>query len=243
MFFRISSTLQLTEYSHFLLKRAEDLLQFHEDIKKDIRSFKERKEGELKIGLSYGIINMLPQNLLEGFLEQYPNVLLKISEYPDQICEEEVFNEKVDIGFCVSPIDINRFIVHYTHKERTAFMISEKNPLSQKMHLSFEEIINERFIAFGKHTKGHDTFIRKCREAGFEPNIHLSIIEMQLIQKLCRNNVGVGFYVGPIPFDIPGIKIVEALDQDWNWEICLVTKPNTYINDIVRCFIDYFSKW
>ncbi|UWG98937.1 LysR family transcriptional regulator [Dehalobacter sp. DCM] len=243
LFYRTSASLQLTEYGEFLLKRAQDFLLHHDNIKKDIKIFKERKEGELKIGFSYGVLNMIPQHLIENFVQKYPNVLLKINEYPDKVCEEEVYNEKIDIGFCVSPIDLNKFNVHASHKEQTAFMISEKNPLSEKTHLSFGEIRNERFIAFGKDTKGHDTFIQKCRKAGFEPNIHLSIIEMDLINKLCRNNVGIGFYVGPIPYNIPGIKIVKAFDEDWSWEICLVTKQNTYTNDIVRCYIDCFSKW
>lgn len=244
LFYRTSHKSEITEYGELLFERTEGLIELFENIKKDIIILKERKEGVLKVGLSYGVLSLLAPTLFEDFLEKYPNVILKINEYPDKICEEEVFNENLDIGFCISPIDINKFIVHYSQREQIALMLSEKNPLSQKEYLNMQDIRNERFIAFGKETKGHEMFARKCREAGFEPIITIATYDMALINRLCRDNVGIAFYAGPVipKKHIYGIKIVRSLEKGWFWETCLVSKRDAYLNDICRSFIDFFIK-
>jgi DNA-binding transcriptional LysR family regulator len=246
LFYRSSSKLQLTEYGEFLLERAKVLIKSHDLIKNDLNILKERKSGEIKIGLPYGVGVLLPHDLIENFVRQYPNVVLRFLDFPDKVCEDEVLNERIDIGFCVAPIDQNKFNIHSTHRHETAFMISEKNPLSQKTHINFEELINETYIGFGKDTKGHDIFMQKCLKHGFEPKNNLTVTGMEVIYKLCRNNAGIGFYVGPVGAALPrleGIKIVKALNEDWFFDVCIVTKKNTYLNEVMHTFLHYIAQW
>ena len=246
LFYRTSSKLQLTEYGEYLLERANNLIKSHNGIINDLNTMKERKSGLIKIGLSYGIGVLLPHNIIENFVKQYPNVVLKFREFSDILCEEEVLNERIDIGFCVAPVDKNKFNIHSTHRHETYFMISEKNPLSKKPYIKFEDISNETYIGFGKDTKGHNIFVQKCLKHGFEPKNNIAITGMESIYRLCRNNAGIGFYVGAINSALPqleGIIIVKALNEDWFFDVSIVTKRGTYINEVTHIFLKHISKW
>ena len=246
LFYRTSSKLQLTEYGEYLLERANNLIKSHNGIINDLNTMKERKSGLIKIGLSYGIGVLLPHNIIENYVKQYPNVVLKFREFSDIVCEEEVLNERIDIGFCVAPVDKNKFNIHSTHRHETYFMISEKNPLSKKPYIKFEDISNETYIGFGKDTKGHNIFVQKCLKHGFEPKNNIAITGMESIYRLCRNNAGIGFYVGAINSALPqleGIKIVKALNEDWFFDVSIVTKRGTYINEVTHIFLKHISKW
>jgi DNA-binding transcriptional LysR family regulator len=243
LFYRTSSSLQLTEYGKLFFLKAKILLNDYKKAMEELHSFQKDQSGILRIGIPHGIVNIFPQDFLDHYIKTHPKVAIRLHQYNDIDCEEALLNKNINIGFCVAPLDEELFLIHHQHTENTYFMVGENHPLADLKTIPIEMLKEERFIGFGEKNKGHDTFLRLCDMAGFTPDIAMSTLDMQLILLMCRNNMGIGFYVGPKDCKIPGIRIIPAEHTTWEWTVCIATLKNQYIPDIESSFLQQFSLW
>lgn len=243
LFNRTSSAIQLTEYGELFLQNAKLMYDEYKNAMEQLLIVKKRKAGELGIGIPNGLGNFFPQQILDDFIAKHRDINIMIYQYNDADCEEALLKEKIDIGFCVSPVDGDVFTTHHVHREKTYFMLSEKHSLANCDVISMEQMKNEKFVGFGKGNKGHDILKEKCQKAGFPLRMLLITLDMQLIIQTCRNNMAIGFYVGPTDKVIPGIRLIPSADHDWDWNVCITTLKNRKMRDIDRVFIKEFEKW
>jgi DNA-binding transcriptional LysR family regulator len=243
LFNRTSSTIQLTEYGELFLPNAKLMYDDYQNAMKQLLIVKKRKAGELSIGIPNGLVNFFPQQILDNFITIHPDINIMIYQYNDVDCEEALLKEKIDIGFCVAPVDEEIFAIHHMHREKTYFMLSEKHRLANCDVIRMEQMRNEKFVGFGEGNKGHNTLNDKCLNAGFPLRMLLVTLDMQLIIEMCRNNMAVGFYVGPTDKTIPGIRLIPSANLDWDWNICITTLKNRKMRNIDKDFIEKVKKW
>lgn len=243
LFNRTSSTIQLTEYGELFLPSAKLIYEDYLNAINQIMIVKKRKAGELRVGIPNGLVNFFPQQILDNFILEHPDINIMINQYNDTACEEALLKEKIDVGFCVAPVDEEIFTVHHVHKEETYFMLSEKHRLAECDEISMEQMKNEKFVGFGEGNKGHNILEEKCLKAGFPLKMILSTLDMQLIIETCRNNMAVGFYVGPKDKKIPGIRLIPSSSHDWNWDVCISTLKDKKIRSVDKAFMENFENW
>lgn len=239
LFERTNSGIRLTQYGEYLEKRAAPILDELECVCSDIAQMKESQQGKVEAAFSFGVISSFPPDWLLNFQRNYPNILISIKEYPDTLCEQAVYSEQADVGFTIAPVEESRFCSRVLKRDKMCLLINEKNPLSQKKSVCFEELRNERFILVNQEFKLHHNFIYRCRKAGFEPQIYCSTMEMMLVQKLSRANQGIGVSVSFICDNLPGTRAVLFSDPTCTWEVCLITKPNRKASYAVQTFLNY----
>ena len=86
--------------------------------------------------------------------------------------------------------------------------------------------------------------MRSCMEHGFEPKTVFCSSDVQMLQKMCAENIGIGFYVGPYPADLPGVKIVRIKGEEIEWNAYLVSAVSKELNGIEKAFITQIrNKW
>lgn len=239
LFDRTNNGIRLTQYGKYLEKRAVPILDELECVCADIAQMKDSQQGEVQAAFSFGVISSFPPDWLLNFQSNYPNITVTIKEYPDSMCEQAVYSEQADVGFTIAPVEETRFCSRVLKRDKMCLLINEKNPLSQKESVCFEELKNERFILVNQEFKLHHNFTDRCRRAGFEPQIYCSTMEMILVQKLSRANQGIGVSVSFICDNLPGTRAVPFSDPTCTWEVCLITKRNRKASYAVQTFLNY----
>ncbi len=243
LFQRTSSSLQLTDYAECLLPYAKEIVRNWRFSINDMNLLKNTNNGSLHVGISHGFVNILPTSLLTEFSRSNPKFTLRMNEYSDYELDQALISGMVEVAFCIMPVDETQICIHHLHRENTFYMLSENHPLAQQDSLDLAQLKDELFMGFGADNKGHVVFFERCREAGFEPKFAMMSQDMNMINELCRNNMGIGFYVGDKNRKIDGIKIIPDTRWEWSYEIGICTYKGRKLSKSAEIFIDKLKNW
>jgi len=245
LFYRTKTKLELTEYGLYFYPRAQKLFSEYQLIQREMHTFIEQNDEKLRLAMPKGMTWDLIGATLINFYNNHPDINFELSQMDEYECEEALLKRRVDMGFCVAPVLSEEFEIHASYKLKTYYMVSEKNPLSEKEKLALIELKDQKFLGFGINNKGHDRLVDYCHNAGYEPEQFAEVSDMRMLQQMVKNNLGVGFYVGSDKKNVhlDGIKIIEDENEDWPWEILLVTLKDHCLKPLEKSFIDEFDKW
>lgn len=239
LFHRTHSGLALTEFGKYLEGKTEHLLWELHTVEKDIEALRNNQYGEVDVAFAFGVMSALSPDLISNFTALYPNITLRIHESPDDECERMVENEKAQVGLSIAPIDHGLFNSRVIKRDLMCLMVNAANPLSARESIRFSELRDERFIIVNDRFKFHHNFVDRCRQAGFEPRIYHSTMEMVLVHKLSSANKGIGVSVMFIADNTANTRAIPFADPSCTWEVCLITKKKAHIGPFTQAFIDY----
>lgn len=243
LFFRTNSSLVLTNYGTILLQHARGLVKDYTAILTEINAEKNRDKDSIKVGFTNGGSNFLPVNLLEDYLQSHPNIRVSIREYNDTTVDEALLSGEINIGFCVGPVDRKTLKIHHTHNMNLYFLLGEKHPLANESSIDLRQLKNDCFIAMGDGEKGRESFLERCRKAGFVPNIGIKVSDVEMMMSLCRKNLGIGVYAGDGPAKLPGLRIIPDKLHVWEYSIHICTAVGHGVSTQEEEFISCFRKW
>ena len=241
LFFRSEKGVQLTEYGQFFQKGANKIVKEYYLIQDNIQQMLNKEEGEVRVSFSYGVMNGLSSDLILNFQETYPHIKLTVFEFPDTLGENAVWGEEVDLALTIGPVNQSKFESTPIFKRDTCVIVNEKNPLIQKSSLDFTDLRSEKIIIVNDYFKMHHTFIQKCHESGFEPNIVIQTAEIMNIHKQAYLNKGIGISVDFVIQDIdyPNINAIPFNDRSYIWKVCMITKKGNFLTPPAKTFFKY----
>ncbi|WML32571.1 LysR substrate-binding domain-containing protein [Clostridium sp. OS1-26] len=113
--------------------------------------------------------------------------------------------------------------------------------MSEKTSVDFNDLKDEKLIILNEKFHFYHNFLSKCKESGFEPNIVFTTSEVITVHKLSHLNKGTGVSVDFITNDIsyPNVYSIPFKDPSFVWEICLITKKNRFVSNLVKLFTNY----
>lgn len=243
LFSRTTSSISLTKYGTIMLRYASGLVEDYVSALNAINNEKESRQDNIRVGFTQGMVNFLPDRLLEEYILSHPKTKILINEYSDAGVDEALINNEIDVGFCISPVNREKFKVHLSRSMNVYFMISDRHPFAAESSIDLRQLKNSTFITFGEHSKGHIAFLERCRKAGFIPNIGIRANDIGLMMSLCKRNLGVGIYVGDEPAQLPGLKILPDKLHSWKYTINICTLADHGITSKESEFINSFTGW
>lgn len=239
LFYRNSNGSELTKYGEYLKAKSISIVYQFDILTEGIKEMAYKDNHLIKIGVSYGVLNSLSMDLFDKFKEINSNIDLIIEEYTDFECEEAIFNNQVDIGFSISYLDKNKFDYKLVKSESLYALVSKAHPLCTKEYIDFIDLKNEEILISSKYSKVYHNFLIKCLENNFDPNIFKETKEMILIHDLSKHNEGIGISINYAHTPNCKISYIPFKDNSFTWDICMVTKKNTPINDNLNLFMNY----
>ncbi|MTK10659.1 MAG: LysR family transcriptional regulator [Clostridiaceae bacterium] len=241
LFYNTTKGIRITKYGEYLREQSEHIVQEFDLILEGLNKMANINEGTLRVCFSFGVLNALSPDIIPGFCEAYPNIELVVKTYPDSICEEVVMNENVDLALSIGPINKKNFHSTIIKTQYPCILVNEENPLSEKTAVDFSDLKDEKLIILNEKFHFYHNFINKCKESGFEPNIVFTTSEVITVHKLSHLNKGTGLSVDFITNDIsyPNVYSIPFKDSSFVWEICLITKKDRFMSNLVKIFTNY----
>lgn len=242
LFRRTSTAVVTTLAAEMFLPAAMEIVGAYRNGLAAIEEMRKQSMSRLQIGFSPGISNTRSSNLISDFISINSPLDVVLTEFPDSVLDKALENDLIDIGICIMPIDENKITIHHIRHEPTRYMLSDKHPLAQRDRLSLWDLKDEYFIGFGKENKGHVVLENRCAEFGFKPKTGIFTQDKHVIEDLCRKKLGVGFYMGEVDAEIPGIKIIQDADN-WFCDICIATRKGRVLTPTMKHFISAMKEW
>ena len=244
LFNRTQNSIELTKNGDIVLKHVEQILYDVECMYHEL--LKDCNEAvSLTLACSFGVKSALSPEFLFEYNRLNSYLHFQVIEKPDLLVDEAIIDKKASIGFTIGPVDTNRFEAVSIQKHNLYLLVHKSNPLASKDKISFFDLKNEKFILFNKEFRLHHLIIKKCKEAGFSPNIIMEIPEVIMAHKFSQLNYGVSVTVDFFVNDFMN-KDVIALpfeDEELIWEIYMITKKGNQLTPIEKNFMNFVENW
>lgn len=213
LFYRTKRYVELTNAGKVFLPKAYQILDQVEQAYVSTRLSSTGKEGELRIGFTGAIQDIIPT--LKEYRKRYPLVgfTLKHMTTTKQI---EALNERtIDIALISSSVNHHKIQVKPLKTMSFYLALPENHSLVAKPTIFLKDLAEETFIMTPKSAGPlyYETIIQVFQNAGFTPNITIQADDLQTVIALVAS--GMGITLTPSPFQpINGIvkRNVEEVD-------------------------------
>jgi len=208
LFYRGPRGMEATKAGELLYARAKHICYLMEDIKKEI-SIMDGKKGMLHVVVTYSTSALLPLDVLYRFSETHPDVQLKIREFPDEYPTDQLFIDEVDVGIVMQADEIENYEYELIATGELVAVVSKNHPLAEKNVISVMDLENESLVIKSVGQEKEHSFLIKCLEYGYTPNVMHEFGSVISAHRLCKKN---GYVIISIDF-------VEEAFQDENFKI------------------------
>jgi DNA-binding transcriptional LysR family regulator len=170
LFHRGSKGVTLTSAGQSFLKEARlTLAQAERAI--EIAQKIDRSQ-QLTIGFSLCAYNVILP-ILQVYRQQFPDVILTLTEMSNKAQIQALLNNAIDIGFIYATTSYPDLLTATLYRESLLVALPPRHPLTHQKQINLRSLANELFIFFTKSEQPelYAQTIELCQESGFSPNI------------------------------------------------------------------------
>ena len=125
IFLRTSNGIEFTPEGEYLAKKAEQHIEFIKEIKRDLKSQKNKYEGIITVGSSYSYSKYKLVDVLSDFAKQYPSINFDIINDQSNKLYRKILDNDLTLGFICGDYggNINKILV----KQDKAYIVSKES--------------------------------------------------------------------------------------------------------------------
>ncbi len=225
LFTRTANGMVPTESGRYLYENSLSLLEQFDELTVGLRQIQGRDQ-KLKIGFACGVLHVFPFQKLEEYI-QHNEIILQWEEASNQEIMHQVQQGTMDMGFVIGQTADQKLWSLELLSRKMNVIAYEGHPFYGRASLSVGELREERLITLNERYYSYHSFLQRCRDFGFTPNIVARTMESQIIYEFCRQKIGLG-----IDADIhrdrammEGLHLVGLYDS-LPWKVSMITRKD-----------------
>lgn len=240
LFKRSARGLYPTASGVYLYENCQELLNRLEDIEIAVRRI-DRMDKEIQIGLSCGVLNVFPFHKLEQFKTENPDIQLQWEELENQGVIDRILQRVVDVGFVIGNVGWDGLYARKVYQSGMDALVYEGHPLYDREQLSVGDLRDEPLIMLNERFSCYHSFVGRCKDFGFIPQIRIKTMESQLIYRFCREKMGIGIDTNIHKQDIRMDDLHRIKLQDaFSWKISVVCREDRKKEKVIKKLLGMF---
>ena len=226
LFERTKGGMVPTECGDYFYAQSQELLYQLEDMKYHLQKMNSRQR-KIKIGFACGVLNLVSLKKLNAIQREMPDVSVQWEEMENQEVAEQVNRGVLDIGFIIGTIPGNEVESCVVYEGKMNVLVYPGHPFYEKERLSIEELKEQPLISLNQKYFSYHSFMQRCGDFGFVPNIVINTMESQLIYRFCNEKLGLGIdadihKTDRLYSDIRRIELHDAIP----WKVSMIYRKN-----------------
>lgn len=203
---------------------------------------------ELPVYCSYDVPQLISSSFISSFADKYPDVVIKLREYPDSDIFEALEKHRVALAIVPGPVDISKFNCEFLYTEPFCLVINKKQPLACYNEISIEQLQDVPIAIKDLNTPGSIIQYDEFQKHNVTPNIILETTDAHLIHKMAEDNIAVGMSLMYLARKIKSdnISVVPFREKWLSKSLYIVSNKGDepgYISDAFKTeIIDYFHR-
>lgn len=226
LFERTKGGMVPTECGDYFYAQSQELLYQLEDMKYHLQKMNSIQR-KIKIGFACGVLNLVSLKKLNAIQSEMSDVSVQWEELENQEVAEQVNRGLLDIGFIIGTIPGNEVERCVVYKGKMNVLVYPGHPFYEKERLSIEELKEQPLISLNQKYFSYHSFMQRCGDFGFVPNIIINTMESQLIYRFCNEKLGLGIDADIHKADqlYPDIRRIELQDAI-PWKVSMIYQKN-----------------
>jgi DNA-binding transcriptional LysR family regulator len=137
---RSAKSVELTPAGVVLFEYAERLLRLRDESMQVVADRGNVVQGPVTFGANEATCLYLLPDILAEFQRRYPLVNISIYRNFSHKILQRMEDGSLDLGIVTLPVKSPNLKMHIINRDRLRFMVSSKNPLAQRSHVTLDEI-------------------------------------------------------------------------------------------------------
>lgn len=195
LFNRNKSDVSITEAGKIYVEDAKIIIELNNKLMNKMKDFSSETKNILTVGVSQFYGKYFIPRIIPKFREISPSLSIKIYEAESKILEQNLLDDKIDIAIIPLPISSKDIKYEVLYDEKILFAVNSTNKklneLKDVTNLSIFK--DEPFILLKKGFKLRTLTEDICNEYGFTPKVAFEAENLDTLNSLVSNNLGMSF--------------------------------------------------
>ena len=245
LFLRSSKFVELTDAGERLFLKAAKIVEMFQGVTRYFQDEMTSEKGLLRIGLPPITGATVFGQLLGRFKRRHAGIDIQLFEYGSKNVETAVQEGAIDVGIVCSKPQEGLYGTVLFPKDPLKVVLHPSHPLSELRQIDFRDLENENFVLFRKDFSLHDAILRRCKTAGFLPNVILETTQRELMTQIVEANLGITLLPAQIAdsLDPRRMSAVPFADPQIYLEIALIWNTKRYVSRATQLWIDFVKEY
>lgn len=245
LFHRSSKYVELTDAGERLFLQAAKIVEMFQGVTRYFQDEMTVEKGLLRIGLPPITGATVFGHLLGRFKRRYAGIDIQLFEYGSKNVEAAVQDGTIDVGIVCSKPQEGLYGTVLFPKDPLKIVLHPSHPLAELRQIDIRDLENENFVLFRKDFSLHDAILRRCKTAGFVPNIILETTQRELMTQIVEANLGITLLPAQIADSLNPRQMtsVPLADPQINLEIALIWNTKQYVPRVAQLWIDFVQEY
>lgn len=214
LFNRTTRKVHLSELGKLFLPYAEQIVHAQDSCRIAISNQFQNDARMVTLGCIPSMAQYHITDILVRFKREHVNFTVNVIQDESDILENMLRQKKCELAF-VRQVDNSKdeFVVIPYVYDSLAAVLPSGHALASKTWISLEELKNEDFMEFPKHSRPYALLKSVCAKAGFEPRVVFTDHQIENILDLVGKGMGISLLMKKLALYLekPGLAIVDIV--------------------------------
>ena len=240
---------QITPAGEQVIAVAGEILTQVNSIKRVAQEFKDETKGQLSIATTHTQARYALPNLINQFIEGYPDVALHMHQgTPVQIAE---MASEGSVDFAIATEGIEHFgdlVMLPCYRWNRCIVVPRGHPLAELEAVTLEAVAAHRLVTYVFGFTGRSKLDDAFNRAGLEPRVVFTATDADVIKTYVRLGLGIGI-MAKMAFDDVQDSDLVAIDADHLFEHSVTmigcrrgTFLRGYMYEFMRLFAPHLTR-
>ncbi|MDO3385563.1 HTH-type transcriptional regulator CysB [Gilvimarinus sp. SDUM040013] len=198
---------RITPAGEAILKTAGEILRKVESIKQVAQEFSNERKGSLSIATTHTQARYALPRVIEGFIDQYPEVSLHMHQGTPMQISEMAADGTVDFAIATEALELfSDLVMMPCYRWNRCIVVPKNHPLASLSELSLEEVAKHPIVTYVFGFTGRSKLDEAFINRGLAPKVVFTAADADVIKTYVRLGLGIGI-IAHMAFD-------ETLDSD-----------------------------
>ena len=222
--------LRLTDAGEVVAARARQALSAVTALKDDLASLRGHVGGTLRIAAIQSLSATLLPNVLARLAREYPGIKPSVRTLAAESIARAVASGRADVGLLAGAprSSLRGLSVKLLFEEPLVALLRRTDPLARAKRLRLSQLSSRELVLVPDGTFLSDIIHTACAEAGFSPNVRLTLASAEALRETVRAGLGITIlprgYATPADRDLIAVPLTRPTPRR---EVMLVERgPN-----------------
>jgi DNA-binding transcriptional LysR family regulator len=236
---RSAKSVELTPAGEVLFEFAERLLRLRDESVQVVADRGNVVQGPVAFGANEATCLYLLPDILAEFQRRYPLVQISIYRNFSHKILQRLEEGSLDLGIVTLPLKSPNLKIHTINRDRLRFMVSAKNPMAQRSHVTLEEVASSPLI-FPKTGYTRQVLDKLFRPYRSRLRIAMELPSIGMIKTFVAADVGISIISESFARDqvkSGEVKLLNVEGFDMYRELALVYRRDRSLPRAVQALI------
>lgn len=201
---------------------------------------------ELFVPVCYDVMPYLTVDFFSAFHQKYPNTILCMNEFPEQLLTEFVNQNRYEIAIVTGPVSTTLYTAVYLFSADFYILTSVEHPLASKDAVSFAELDGYPMIIKSNYSPSSIGQISEALANGSHFNTIMEMSDLNMIEEMVVDNQAIGFtlsYMLNYLRHPEKVRAIPITSKNHTKDVYLISNPGAQLSGEAGEFADFLKEW